>query len=90
MLWLDATFPYSFFGFGHPIAKGSYKSYLIRDPDRAGFEVWATNRWSAFCLSYEKENGHLRIVKVWNVTQVLLAVRLLLGWQSVELRQSRS
>ena len=63
LLWFDASFPYSFFGFGHPRKKGSYKSFLIRDPERDDFEVWATNRWSHVCLSYEKRTGHLRIVK---------------------------
>ena len=63
MLWLGANYPESFVGFGHPRSVGSYKSFLLKDPERSGFEVWASNRWSHLCLIYEKDNGRLRIVK---------------------------
>ncbi len=63
MMWFAASYPNTFFGFGHPRVKGSYKSMFVRDPSRSGFEVWETNRWSHVCFSYEKKNGYIRMVK---------------------------
>ncbi|CAM6054348.1 unnamed protein product [Sphagnum tenellum] len=63
LLWLGAGYPYSFFGFGYPIRHGSYKSWLLKDPDTGDFEVWASNRWSHMCLAYNKATGLVRIVK---------------------------
>ncbi len=59
-----ANFPFSFFGFGNPKREGSWKSFVLRDPETGEFEVWATNRWSHVCLSYRKRDGHIRVVKV--------------------------
>ncbi len=64
LLNLGANFPFSFFGFGNPKEEGSYKTFVLRDVETGEFEVWATNRWSHVCISYQKSNGHLRVVKV--------------------------
>ncbi len=40
-------------------------SYLLKDPGSDNFEVWATNRWSHVCLSYQKMSGYMRVVKVY-------------------------
>lgn len=64
LLWFGANFPYSFFGFGFPKVHGSYKSWLLKDPDSGDFGVWASNRWSHVCLAYSRANGLVRVVKV--------------------------
>ena len=65
LMRVGARYPYPFIAFGNPRKKGSYGSFLIRDPDRTddGFEIWASNRWSSFCLSYTKSQGNLKVVK---------------------------
>ena len=64
LLWLNANYPYSFFGFGYPRKEGSYKSWLLRDPESGDFGIFATNRWSHMCLSYRAEDGFIKVAKV--------------------------
>ena len=54
---LAAWFPHSFIGFG------SGRTFFLRDPNRTDFEVWASNRWTHFCISYERKSGSLKFVK---------------------------
>ncbi|CAM6054349.1 unnamed protein product [Sphagnum tenellum] len=63
LLWFGTGYPFSFFGFGYPQKHGSYKSWLLKDPDTGDFEVWASNRWSHICLAYNKATGLVRVVK---------------------------
>ena len=64
LMWFGANYPYSFIGFGFPREHGSYKSWLLKDPDTLDFEIWASNRWSHLCFSYQKRNGYVSVVKV--------------------------
>ena len=54
---LAAWFPHSFIGFG------SGRTFFLRDPNRTDYEVWATNRWTHFCISYEMRTGSILVVK---------------------------
>ncbi len=56
--------PLSFFSFGHPREKGSYKSYLLKDPDNGEYEIWSTYKWSSVCFSYGSKDGFVQFVKV--------------------------
>ena len=55
--FMAAWHPTSFFGFG------TGRTFLVRDPDRTDFETWTSNRWTHFCLSYDKQEGVLLLVK---------------------------
>ncbi|TRY70496.1 hypothetical protein TCAL_02367 [Tigriopus californicus] len=59
MLWFGANYPTSFFGIGYP----EMTSYLLQDPGSQRYEIWIPNKWTHVCLSYEKANSYLRMVK---------------------------
>ncbi len=64
LLWFPVDHPQTWFGFGYPRAHGSFKSYLMTDPETDDWEIWTTNQWMHLCLSYRKEDGWLKVIKV--------------------------
>jgi len=62
---LSARYPMSFFAWGFPRKRGSYKSFFLHDVENGNWEIWATNRWIHLCLAYEKKTGFLKIIKVF-------------------------
>ncbi len=62
--FMDASYPFSIIGFGHPEAAGSYKTFLLKDPKTGSTNIFATYRWIHYCVSFEKRSTHLLIVMV--------------------------
>lgn len=78
LMWFGAMFPFSFFGFGYPREHGSYKSWVLYDPLSNDFEIWASNRWTHVCFSYDKRTSFVRVVKdgrAMNLNNVDLSVK---------------
>ncbi len=50
--FMDAGYPATFIGFGHPEEDGSYKTFLLKDPKTGQYEIFATNR----CVSTPEES----------------------------------
>ncbi len=42
--FMDAAYPATFLGFGHPQKAGSYKTFLLKDPETEQFNIFATYR----------------------------------------------
>ena len=63
-MWLGAWNTPTWFGFGYPIDHGSYKSYVLREPETGSYQLWVPNKWTHLCFGYEKEASFLRMVKV--------------------------
>ncbi len=63
LLYLRAAYPKNFFGFGYPKVRGSFKSYLLQDPETDEWEIWATSRWIHVCIAYRKRDGFLKVIK---------------------------
>ena len=65
LLWFGAEYPQTFMGFGFPRRHDSYNNYLVRDEGgMRDLDVWAPNRWSHTCFSYDKGESYVRLVKV--------------------------
>ncbi len=69
LMTLGANYPRTFVTFGHPQAKGTYNSYLLKDIETGSYEIWATSQWNHFCLSYQRD-GTIRTVKVDHIRTV--------------------
>lgn len=67
MLFFKIMQPNSFFGFGYPQRRGSYKSWILQSRDAHGIrELFGANRWMHICLAYEKSTGTVRVIRVTN------------------------
>ncbi len=64
LFYFQVSYPKNFFGFGHPVAEGSFKSFLLQDADTDEWEIWATNQWTHLCFAYRKRDGYLKVIKV--------------------------
>lgn len=62
MLVFGAYYPYTFFQFGNPVAKGSWNSYLLKKLGSEKLSLWGSQVWNHVCLSYEKKTSHIRVV----------------------------
>jgi hypothetical protein len=69
LLWFGAEYPASFFGFGYPRKRESYKSWLLQDPsDNRNWQIlWKTNAWTHICFAFNGHTQHVRFVKVGKV-----------------------
>lgn len=64
LLQFGAEYPFTFLSFGHPRAKGSFKSYLLKNPGSGSFEIWETNKWTHLCFAFQGQRGILHVIKV--------------------------
>ena len=38
--------------------------WIVKDLQTNGFQLWAPNKWHHFCLSFDKNSSHIRLIKV--------------------------
>ncbi len=56
---------HSFVGFGWPMERGSYKSWMLEFHDDHGKkDTWEANHWMHICLAYQKREGRVKVIKV--------------------------
>ena len=68
VLFFHTIYPLSFFGFGYPFSKGSYKSWIKLSRDDHGLkELYGINRWIHVCFGYRKRDGFVVVVRVCTV-----------------------
>ena len=66
MLVFDAWYPETFFKVGYP----ETTSYLLQDLQTTSYNIWRPNKWTHVCISFDKSNLHLRVVKVKSYSKV--------------------
>ena len=54
---MNAAYDMTFFWFGS-------MNWIVRDMNRESFLAWSTNRWHAFCVSYDRMKSHITLIKV--------------------------
>ena len=38
--------------------------WIVKDLQTNSFQLWAPNKWHHFCLSFDKNSSHIRLIKV--------------------------
>ena len=62
-LWVPATYPATWLGLGVPEKENHYSNWILMElPDN--YNVWITNAWHHFCLSFSKIRSSISVVKV--------------------------
>ena len=65
-----AEYPDSFLSFGHPRARGSFASWLVRCATTGDHEIWNINVWHHVCFAFNSSNSHVVFVQVSPSQQV--------------------
>ena len=55
--WMFAGYKESFLFF-------ATQNWLIKDLDLDTYQIWNTNQWHHFCLSYNKNSSYISLIKV--------------------------
>jgi len=63
LLWFDAVYPHTFFGFGDGRKVNSKSSYLLQEPEAGEFSIFAPKRWTHVCLAFDAETAQITVVK---------------------------
>ena len=60
LLRIATRYPRTFIQFGYP----ETTSYLLQEVDTQRFQIWVPQKWTHLCISFQKRDMHIRIVKV--------------------------
>ena len=64
MLKIGVNFPTSSVVLGYPQKENAWMIKRLKDPRSGRFNLFDTDVWTHFCVSYDKTSGYLRVYKV--------------------------
>ena len=61
---MDASYPSTWFHFGNQNRENARSNWIMKDLFRNSFLQWYVDKWHHLCISYDKKNNHIAVVKV--------------------------